>query len=293
MAGLSKELAPPKFNAEASWGKFTELRDIAEKTTQSTIPETRTTEKETKEKTGRVIPFRRFLVPAATLVIAASIALLLVFGLNGGQKEFSTAPGETLALILPDQSEVSLDPDSRLAYNEKTWDQERKIELHGSAYFKVKKGSKFSVESDQGTVQVLGTEFQINDRQAGYQVWCLTGKVAVSFQGRNEKMELTPESGVEWDGKSTPVPIEFEASDFEGMSRNRFNYENTEVSLVIQEMERQFGIEIETPDFSGETSDIGFFRDDLEGSLNLVATKLGMTVEENGPKKYRLVPATP
>lgn len=289
IAGLSKELAPPPFDAEASWSSFEQK--IAEDAPPATQPKLEPVSDPQPEPS--VSPARKLLIPGLTLLVAAGIALFFVFGLNVGQKDFATKPGETLALTLPDESEVSLNPSSRLSYNEKTWKDNRELTLEGSAYFKVKRGSKFAVNSDQGKVEVLGTEFQINDRAAGYQVWCLTGKVAVSFAGKTDRVELTREEGVKWDGKGDPAPFDFQSGDFSGLNRNVFRYPLTPLNEVLEEMERQFDIVIQTEGLEGRDYSGAFFRDDLEQSLKLVTDPLGLTYEKTGPRTYFIQPASP
>lgn len=272
IAGLSKELAPPKFDAAASWERFTELREVPTETPETTSE---------PKPGGKTIDFRKFRVPAALLLIAASVALLLVLFLRGGAAHFSTAPGETLAVNLPDGSQVTLAGASALTYDEKNWETDRTVELEGDAYFKVEKGSTFKVNSKWGQVEVLGTQFQVRNLASGYRVWCVTGKVGVSFANQNERVELLPNQAVKWNGKDAPEPFEFTPTDFKNGVQHVFRYENADFQTVVADLERQFNIQVKMPDMSGRTYNGAFFHDDLERSLKLVTDPMGLTYAQS------------
>lgn len=83
-------------------------------------------------------------------------------------------------LVLPDQSTVTLLPDSKISYKRSFGIFNRAIELEGEGIFKVTKGTAFSVNTQKGRVDVLGTIFKvISSRNAPFSVSCLEGKVRV------------------------------------------------------------------------------------------------------------------
>ena len=55
--------------------------------------------------------------------------------------------GEKVTIDLPDQSSVSRNAISEIAYDEKNWNSERKIKLEGEAFFDVAKGKQFVVST--------------------------------------------------------------------------------------------------------------------------------------------------
>jgi len=201
IAKLSGELKPPSFDAEKSWEQFSEMKEDP----RDEQEEEKGFEENPEE--AKIFDFKKVWIPVSTFLVAASIALILVFLPKGGVEEYSTQPGETLTLTLPGLSEVSLDPDSRLSFNKKTWADSREVSLQGAAYFKVKKGSKFTVKTSSGSVEVLGTQFQVRDRKEEYGVWCVSGKVGVSFSEEAEQVILTPNQSVRKTTGETPIPI--------------------------------------------------------------------------------------
>mgnify|MGYP003683032743 CR=1 FL=1 len=114
------------------------------------------------------------------LMYAAAASIALFFGLfyflNLPEKHVSGI-GEQLAITLPDNSEVLLNSNSTLSYSKKNWNKNRTLELKGEAYFKVEKGSDFTVETKEGKVTVLGTQFNVKTEKGLFEVICFEGKV--------------------------------------------------------------------------------------------------------------------
>ena len=84
----------------------------------------------------------------------------------------TTLAAQKTTIDLPDASHVSLNALSSLTFNKKDWDDERDITLNGEAYFKVAKGERFTVNTSSGIVTVLGTQFNIKQRDNLFEVVC-------------------------------------------------------------------------------------------------------------------------
>lgn len=101
---------------------------------------------------------------------------------------FHTPRGGTYSIILQDGTQVWLNAQSTLKYPSRFEPDERSVEIEGEAYFKVKtiyhkNGKKvpFKVISKRQTVEVLGTEFNMNtysDQEAS-KTTLVEGKVAI------------------------------------------------------------------------------------------------------------------
>ena len=85
-------------------------------------------------KVVQLNPFKKFMKVAA---VAAFLVLGSYFYLNTLGEKVTTQYAENTAVVLPDNSEVILNADSQLSYNEKKWDKKRKVNLNGEAFFKV------------------------------------------------------------------------------------------------------------------------------------------------------------
>src|SRR5690606_4696634 len=100
--------------------------------------------------------------------------------IGSGVVSIATKNGEIRQVQLPDGSTVTLNAASTIEYNSLTWFLRRKISLNGEAFFKVLKGPSFSVGAGKASVEVLGTSFNVKQRNDIVSVACFTGKVTVN-----------------------------------------------------------------------------------------------------------------
>ena len=154
---------------------------------------------------------------------------------------FSTRYAESKAFTLPDNSLVRLNEFSHLEYNASTWKKRRSLHLKGEAFFDVEKGMRFDVITKNGVVSVLGTEFNVLDRDSILKVSCYEGLVQVSY-----------------DDKITTLPAGKELSIIKGIEQNTHTvlsqpkwlknmsaFENALFTDVVVELEQQYNIKIQ------------------------------------------------
>ena len=182
---------------------------------------------------------------ANTWLIGIAASIVLFFGLfsilGTDSVTIETNYGEQKTIVLLDGSEVIINSKSTLTYDEDSWEDERTLNLKGEAYFKVKKGSTFTVTTDNGDVQVLGTQFNVNSVSDLFEVVCFEGKVSV--QTKDEDYILLPTNSVrringntieKWDISNTnPSWINGESS-----------FKSVPLEYVISALESQYNIEI-------------------------------------------------
>ena len=177
------------------------------------------------------------------LSIAASLAIIfgLFFSIPSTEISHSTVFGQQKVIELPDGSLVTMNSKSTIEFDSDSWQSSRILNLSGEAYFKVKKGSQFTVNTSNGNVVVLGTEFNVNSLDNFFEVICYEGKVKVE---KNTKAYiLTP-------GK---VIRKFNKNKLEEYSTNK-NFpdwttgESTFVSVplefVIKSIEKQYNLTV-------------------------------------------------
>ena len=177
--------------------------------------------------------------------IAASIAIL--FGLIGFMKfytvEFNSVNGDTLSLMLPDNSEVLLNGESSIQYNPYWWSFNRQLSFEGEAFFEVEKGSEFTVFSKNGTTQVLGTSFNILAEDDIYEVFCKTGKVKVSG-GADFKIIFPGTLAVLSSTGKIEVSEDVKPEEILDWRTNEFIFNTTPLIKVIRELERHYNVTI-------------------------------------------------
>ena len=133
-------------------------------------------------------------VAAAIFLLLAVIGYWVLFPI-GERVIYQTAYGETEHIDLPDGSRLVLNANSSISY-QSNWDdkQDREVELEGEAFFTITHTpdhQKFIVHSNNVEIEVLGTEFNVNNRRGKSQVVLQSGKVKVNLkQTRGKESEL-------------------------------------------------------------------------------------------------------
>ena len=210
---------------------------------------------------------------------AASIVVLFSLGsfLRFYTITIKTLAGQHLEARLPDQSEVKLNAQSSVSYHPYWWFVSRKVNLEGEAFFEVQKGSKFTVESKIGITQVLGTSFNIFAREEIYKVTCITGTVKVRSRMGYEAI-IKPNSKAEIN-KNGEINVLTHIETFPEISwkKNIFLFTATPVHAVFTEIERQYGVTIDTK-INNESLYTGNFSKDqnVEEILEYVCPALGL-----------------
>lgn len=88
-------------------------------------------------------------------------------------------------VLLPDQSVATIAPGTKIQFEKFFFGTERRVQLHGNGFFKVKKNAAqpFVVESGQITTTALGTSFRVMEHKDGVTVKLYTGKVVINKVG--------------------------------------------------------------------------------------------------------------
>lgn len=160
-----------------------------------------------KESASSSRPLDRMFLHRRELRIAASfIGIILVSTLiywlvrQPDRIMYQTGFGETRSITLPDGSEVELNNNTSLSYDS-DWSDEsnRMVSLSGEAYFSVvhtPEHRKFTVNTTDGVgVEVLGTEFNVQNRHQTTEVVLNTGKVKVSIRSLQQPQAVFMQPG--------------------------------------------------------------------------------------------------
>jgi ferric-dicitrate binding protein FerR (iron transport regulator) len=175
--------------------------------------------------------------------VAASLILLvgLYFFLNNTTKPFQTDFGKQVAIILPDGSQVTLNSKTTLHYDKDNFINNRTLKLDGEAYFKVTKGSPFKVITNEGIVEVLGTQFNIDTNDDFFEVKCFSGKVKVTNDQKVEHILTKGNAHRTYDHMVTNW--DFDPTNASWISGEN-TFTNTPLLQVIDALEDQYEIEI-------------------------------------------------
>lgn len=245
------------------------------------------TSKIEKPKSSKTIHFSGAI--KTSIAVAASIAIVfsVLFTIRNSKTEFYVASGNHKTIFLPDSSKVIVNADSKITYNPANWDKERKLQLEGEAFFEVKKGSKFTVETKMGAIEVLGTSFNVFCRNSLADVACFTGKVKVSNK-LNEFEILTKGKAVKIDDsglRQYAFAKKTEAKWFEG----EFYFNAAPLETVFEELQRQYNVTIELPDVSKRVYTGKFNNKNIEKALVNICIPMNLNYMKQGDK-YVIIP---
>jgi len=206
--------------------------------------------------------------------VAATIALLVAIPLAVfllGKKDISAS--ENLQTCrLPDGSTAEIAAGSEIAFNALTWGISREVELSGEAHFEVAKGEKFTVETQHGNVQVLGTKFTVWDNEDALVIHCSEGKVQVA------NTVLVANEYAIFENDQLDKGKWKTSEKFIASSRKNLAFESTPVGIVVEVLEEAFDqkIELESSEnmlFSGNLNPESF-----QQSLNVLTKPFGLEV---------------
>lgn len=213
--------------------------------------------------------------------IAASI--LVVFGLffafNTNEVSHQTSFAEQTTFNLPDGSEVVLNAKSEVNFIEKDWESNRNINLIGEAYFKVKKGSDFTVKTSNGDITVLGTQFNVNSSNSYFEVICYEGKVRVT---NNEKdYILNPGNSIR-KINGNRIEENLTTNLYPSWTKGESSFVSVPIKYIILELEKQYNIEINANKIDNTRLFTGSFgHDNLKIALASVFKSMDIKYHEN------------
>nr|WP_294776636.1 FecR domain-containing protein [uncultured Flavobacterium sp.] len=177
------------------------------------------------------------------------VAAVLVIGLGllFTYQNFATSTvyaenGALNTFTLPDNSEVVLNSGSEIQYKKWNWDNNRALNLEGEAYFKVAKGKKFEVNTTLGKVTVLGTQFNVKQRDNRFDVTCYEGKVKVNYE--DQELIITKGMSVAFEnGKAIDIPQSLVQSP--EWLNNELVFYQANLKSIVSEFERHFNVTLE------------------------------------------------
>ena len=216
--------------------------------------------------------------------MATSIAAIFIvcigfyFYITSLDTTFSTLTAQKETIELPDGSIVDLNAVSELSFNKHQWKLTREVKLKGEAYFKVTKGSKFKVITPGGTVSVLGTKFNIKQRNDYFEVVCYEGSVAVNHSSFDVK--ITPGNSFIIRGE-TFIPSEKTEEQAPSWIKNYSHFQSIPYKEVLAEFERQYDVKIELESVDASQFFTGsFVHNDIQVALKSLTLPLQLTYQK-------------
>ncbi|NNC60739.1 MAG: FecR family protein [Eudoraea sp.] len=231
----------------------------------------------------REVPVRKLNATTWILRIASVFVLgfaLFYFFQFKPEVKIETLAGQKTTVELPDASLVTLNAMSEITYSAKKWKKNRSLTLKGEAFFDVAKGARFDVITDKGSVSVLGTEFNVKQREENFEVICFEGIVKVISGNFTEELRAGERLRLH-KGELIRSKSAMEGPQWNSGVSDFIEFPFIE---VIKELERQYNIEVILNEVSGESLFTGgFVHNDLENALRSVTEPFGLnfSISEN------------
>lgn len=237
------------------------------------------------KKAVRVVPLYRKAWFRAAAVVA--IGLGIWTGIPKTEEACVVADaGITKNIVLPDASEVVLNAGSKITYLKKGWEGSREVSLDGEAFFHVSKGQKFEVVTDQGTVAVLGTQFNVRDRGDRFEVDCFEGKVKVTYN-KTETILTRGQTVAFENGKA--IAVTAQTGHRPGWMQKELVFRSETLPAVAAELERHFGLRINLPSgYAAERYNGTIPGDDPLIALHLIARTYQLGITQDSGKEFTL-----
>ena len=226
-------------------------------------------------------PRRRVLPWVSGMVAAAAAVILCVFLFRGNDQQKHQiqlmANAEMQEFVLPDGSEVTLAPGSRLTYSEKS---PRSTQLEGKAFFEVARDEAvpFEISSDGAFVRVLGTKFMVDAGSSVKEVYVTEGKVLFAKSSDAEGVILTKDMQATL-SQSDAVPVIAEEADVNSLAwqRGSFIFENTALKEVLDILSEYYGVSFAATDLDKQLSG-EFYAEDIDLIITLIESALDVHI---------------
>jgi len=234
--------------------------------------------KDLKDKKTPVIKLSNYKVIfriAALFVISLSIYFAFFFN---NLTTIETLASQNNSFNLPDASTVILNSESKAEYSKKKWDHKREVSLQGEAFFKVAKGSKFNVITTGGTVSVIGTQFNVKNRDNYFEVKCFEGVVAINNNGKSQQLT----KGISYRILNNEVSIDSTYNSQPEWIVNRSSFKSVPLYIMLEEFERQYNVVIKTQNINiDKIITGGFVHNNLEQALTTLTVPFDLTYKQN------------
>lgn len=220
---------------------------------------------------------------------AAAVFVLLIasyYFIATKNTSYKTNLAEKITFELPDQSEVHLNADSKISFKEGNWENNRTLNLKGEAYFSVKKGNKFIVNSDLGSIQVLGTKFNVIERDQYFEVKCYEGLVSVT--SKNETVKIPAGSSFKMLNEVSQISKNTNEK-IPAWLQNSSSFKSMPYKYVVKELERQYNISIDYDvKYENNLFTGSFIHSNLALALEAISIPLNLKYKIISNKKVRL-----
>lgn len=223
---------------------------------------------------------------AAAILIAVLLGGLVGYFANQpGQSEgqemvkaprietYHTDYGEKLTFRLSDGSIITLNGNSSLIFSSTIEEGlNTEVELEGEAYFNIahlegEDQRTFTVQTEDGSIRVLGTRFAVNTFRNETKTVLEEGKVAIKNRGSSTGYELAPGQLARFKSHDNKITVKkVNTQLYTSWTQDKLVFENTSMREVSERIEDNFGVEV--------VLEQSFKQETLSGSIKSTSLKV-------------------
>ena len=238
----------------------------------------------------RVQLYRQWAIAATLLlVVTASVGIWQTFFNAPFPLNHVANYGEWKTIELPDGSTVHLNANSTLELDD-NWEStdNRQVRLAGEAFFEVAKKpatkAKFLVTTDNLTIEVLGTQFNVNTKSENTAIFLEEGKIKLDLG--EEKAMMKPGDFIAYSKTAKKIVERKEIKkDLPGAWRSGvLTVKEKPVSEIAQKLAEIYGVQvvIEKKVLKKEIRTVAVPIDRLDLAIPILETTLRATIEKKG-----------
>ncbi len=232
--------------------------------------------KRTQSKAAKPKTFRLWF----SVGMAAILVLSLGYYMNSS-KTINNGIGSTQTIVLEDGSKINLNANSSITYKRFFWKNNKSVTLNGEAYFTISKGDGFKVETSKGTVNVLGTQFNIKDRTT-FELKCFEGKVEFLQKNKSSSPKVLTK-GMHIKIKKDRIEDYMFQDNVPNWTRGFSTFDEEPIQLVLEELTQYFDITFDTGNINTDRLFSGRFKhDNLDLALKSTLIPMGIEYELKG-----------
>jgi len=235
--------------------------------------------------------------------VAASLVILLLTGIGiyllryNFPRTVATGYGQIKEIMLPDSSKVTLNANSMVEYSpDWTKGKVREIWLEGEAFFDVEKlatwqknredstFTKFIVHVNGLDVEVVGTQFNVNNRNDAVKVVLNEGKVRVRANG-GKQVNMVPGEMLTYSVKSRDLLKKLVNPKKHTSWRNKhLIFEGQPLKELATILESNFGVTVvfADPQLANRKITTTLPSDNLDVILEALQTAYGIRIKKDG-----------
>ena len=235
----AEDLTPAEMDAFAAWLGQGQAQDDAWQEVQAMLGGLREPARVIRrgEQANWRKPLRRWAYAAAVL-LAVGLIVQNTPWLDRLRADYATGTGESRTIELADGSHLQLNTDSAVQIRMTAGERQIRL-LRGEGFFDVTKdpARPFVVQSGDGWVRVVGTQFSVARRDDQTRVQVAQGKVEVSA-GSGTPVYLEPGRAVEYQSRHLAHVHGFDPASGFAWRQRQLVFRQQPLSVVVSELNR-------------------------------------------------------